>query len=186
MDCSLPGSSVHGIFEARILERVAISLSRRSCQPRDWTYVSCIGRQIIYGWATREAPGAHTNIYLKRTTLLIQTPLSGPWSPRPLTCLLLNKLSSSGSCSNILEAEFSCTQSQYQAIESSYANSWHRVTDPESRTISVASGHRPYWSLTALSQLVAVSKRCFAKIHILNIFNFTTEISFLTLTYHLC
>ena len=34
-DCSLPGSSVHGIFQARILECVAISFSRRSSQPRD-------------------------------------------------------------------------------------------------------------------------------------------------------
>ena len=41
-DCSLPGSSVHGIFQARILEWVAISFSRRSSQPRDWTQVSCI------------------------------------------------------------------------------------------------------------------------------------------------
>ena len=35
MDCSLPGSSIHGILEARILEWVAISFSRRSSQPRD-------------------------------------------------------------------------------------------------------------------------------------------------------
>jgi len=40
MDCSPPGSSVHGIFQARILEWVAISFSRRSSQPRDWTPVS--------------------------------------------------------------------------------------------------------------------------------------------------
>ena len=37
IDCSLPGFSVHGIFQARILEWVAISFSRRSSQPRDWT-----------------------------------------------------------------------------------------------------------------------------------------------------
>ena len=35
MDCSLPGSSVHGIFQVRILERVAISFSRESSAPRD-------------------------------------------------------------------------------------------------------------------------------------------------------
>ena len=44
MDCSLPGSSVHGIFQARILEWVGISSSRGSSQLRDWTHVSCIGR----------------------------------------------------------------------------------------------------------------------------------------------
>ena len=42
MDCSLPGSSVHGIFQARILEWVAISFSRRSSRPRDRTRVSLI------------------------------------------------------------------------------------------------------------------------------------------------
>ena len=54
MDCSLPGSSIHGIFQAWILEWVAISFSRRSSRPRDWTPVShIIGRRFIV-WATRE------------------------------------------------------------------------------------------------------------------------------------
>ena len=42
MDSSLPGSTVHGIFQARILEWAAISFSRGSSQPRDQTWVSCI------------------------------------------------------------------------------------------------------------------------------------------------
>ena len=42
MNFSLPGSSVHGIFQARILESVAIFSSRGSSWPRDWTWVSCI------------------------------------------------------------------------------------------------------------------------------------------------
>ena len=41
MDCSLPGSFVHGILEARIVEWVAIPFSRESSQPRNWTQVSC-------------------------------------------------------------------------------------------------------------------------------------------------
>ena len=48
MDCSPPGSSVHGILPARIPEWVAISYSKASSQPRDRTHVSCIGRQILY------------------------------------------------------------------------------------------------------------------------------------------
>ena len=40
MDCSLPGSSVHGIFQARVLEWVAISFSRGCSRLRDWTQVS--------------------------------------------------------------------------------------------------------------------------------------------------
>ena len=54
MDCSLPGPSVHGIFQARILEWVAISFSRRSFQLRDWTQVSLIVGRCFTIWATRE------------------------------------------------------------------------------------------------------------------------------------
>ena len=47
MDCSLPRSSICGIFQARVLEWVAISFSRGSSQPRDRTWVSCIvGRRF--------------------------------------------------------------------------------------------------------------------------------------------
>ena len=45
---SPPGSSVHGILQARTLEWVAITSSRGPSQPRDLTHVSCIGRRIIY------------------------------------------------------------------------------------------------------------------------------------------
>ena len=58
MDCSLPGSSVHVSFQARTLERVAISYSRRSSQPRNQTRTSCVsctGRKILYHCATWEA-----------------------------------------------------------------------------------------------------------------------------------
>ena len=47
-DHSLPGSSIHEIFQARMLEWVAISCSRGSSQPRDQTCVSCIGGRILY------------------------------------------------------------------------------------------------------------------------------------------
>ena len=47
IDCSPPGSSVHGILQAIILDWVAIPLSRGSSQLRDRTCVSCIGRQIL-------------------------------------------------------------------------------------------------------------------------------------------
>ena len=55
MNDSLPGSTLHGILQVRILEWVAIFYSKRSSQPRNWTHVSCIGRQILYHWATWEA-----------------------------------------------------------------------------------------------------------------------------------
>ena len=55
MDCSPPGSSVHGISQARILEWVTTSFSRGSSWPRDQTWVSCIGRPLLYHWVTRKA-----------------------------------------------------------------------------------------------------------------------------------
>ena len=53
MDYSLPGFSVHGILQARILEWVAIPFSRRSSRPRDQTWVSCIAGKFF----TTEPPG---------------------------------------------------------------------------------------------------------------------------------
>ena len=55
MDCSPPGSSVHGILQARILEWVAISFSKGSSWPRNQTYVS-YSFLIAYGFFTTEPP----------------------------------------------------------------------------------------------------------------------------------
>ena len=57
-DCSLQVSSVHGMFQARILEWVAISYSKGSSQCKEWTCiscVSCVGKQILHHCATWEA-----------------------------------------------------------------------------------------------------------------------------------
>ena len=56
MDCNPPGSSIHGILQARVLEWVAISFSRGSSQPRDRTWVSRIVGRHFTVWATREVP----------------------------------------------------------------------------------------------------------------------------------
>ena len=55
MDSNLPGSSVHGIFQGRTLEWVAISFSRESSPSRDQTWVSCIVGRFFTKWATKEA-----------------------------------------------------------------------------------------------------------------------------------
>ena len=55
MDCSLPGPSIHGILQARIVDLVAIPFSRGSSQPRDWTWVSWLAGRFFTVWATREA-----------------------------------------------------------------------------------------------------------------------------------
>ena len=55
LDYSPPRSSVHGIFQARILEWVALPFSRGSSQPRDWTWVFCISGELFTHWTIREA-----------------------------------------------------------------------------------------------------------------------------------
>jgi len=55
MDYSPPGTSVHGILWARILEWIAISFYRGSSQPRDWTWGSCIAGRFFTIWATMSA-----------------------------------------------------------------------------------------------------------------------------------
>ena len=68
-DCSLSGSAVHGISQARILEWAAISSSRGSSWPRDQTslsYICSIGRQILYCWVNWEA-----HLYITRKQILL-------------------------------------------------------------------------------------------------------------------
>ena len=58
MDCSPPGSSVHGILQARMLEWVATSFSSGSSWPKYWTWISYIASRFFMVWATREAHGS--------------------------------------------------------------------------------------------------------------------------------
>ena len=70
MDCSLPGSSVHGIFQARMLEWVVLPFSRASSWPRDRTWVSRIAGRFFTVWATREAPNSdQAHLFLESLSL---------------------------------------------------------------------------------------------------------------------
>ena len=87
LDCSLSGSSVHGILQARILEWVAISFSRASSWPRVPTHISCISRQILYRWATWEAYiycALYFFYYYTSSTWGHQALVSRPWGCLPL------------------------------------------------------------------------------------------------------
>ena len=80
MDYSLPGSSLHGILLARILEWVDISSSRESSRPRNWTHIfygSCIGRQILYHWATWEAQVPYLKWLKNNRNLFLTVPEAG-------------------------------------------------------------------------------------------------------------
>ena len=80
VDCSPPGSSVHEILQARILEWVAISFSRGSSQPRDRTQVFCIAGRRFNLWATRKAGQVPHNSESKCNSNL--------WFPKILSIVL--------------------------------------------------------------------------------------------------
>ena len=76
MDYSPPGSSIHGLSQARLLEWVAISFSRGSSGLRDRTCVSCIGKWILYQGVTRESPQvmAHIQLFSRQDWLVESRP----------------------------------------------------------------------------------------------------------------
>ena len=76
MDYSPPGSSVHGISQARILEWVAIPFSGGSSRPRDQTHISCTSRQILYHWATRKAQLKETTDKKKIANIHFNEPIT--------------------------------------------------------------------------------------------------------------
>ena len=93
MDCSLPGCSVHGILQARILEWVAISFSRGSSSPRNRTQVSCTAGRVFTNWATREVPErwAPKNWYF--WTVVLERLLRIPWTARRSNQSILKEIS---------------------------------------------------------------------------------------------
>ena len=85
--CSPPGSSVHGILRARILEWVSISYSRRSSWPRDWiciSYISFTGSRFFSAGAAKPicspSVALKTILYLQVTSLLLKGKLFKSWS----------------------------------------------------------------------------------------------------------
>ena len=77
MDCNLSGSSVHGIFQAIVLEWIAISFSSGSSRPRDWTQISGIVDRRFTVWATREVLQC-THLHSQCTQMGVQ--IKNPWS----------------------------------------------------------------------------------------------------------
>ena len=70
-ECSPPGSSVHWISQARILEWVAITFSRGSSQPRDQTQVSCIAGRFFTVWTPRKSSSEDYRSYYKNQLLSV-------------------------------------------------------------------------------------------------------------------
>ena len=97
MDCSTPGSSVHGISQAGISEWVVIPFSREYSRSRDQTHISCIGGQILY-WATRDAQMKLDKALKKRLDLITRITsyffTHGDQSALPVTELSINWIGS--------------------------------------------------------------------------------------------
>ena len=111
MDCNPLGFSVHGIFQARMLELVAISYCRVSSWPRDWNHVSCIScvisRQILYPWATWEA--------LKPRCLLY-------WLAASLPFLIFSLLMHGVKTIKVLPSEISWEDEMRKSMETTFAD----------------------------------------------------------------
>ena len=88
MGCSLPGSSIHGIFQARTLDRVAISFSSISSWPEDWTQVSALQADSLL----TELPGNRSELirysywWLRGKKTLPPTQETRVWSLRSGWC----------------------------------------------------------------------------------------------------
>ena len=156
MDFSLPGSSVHGILlQARILEWVAISFSRRSSQPRDWTQVSCIAGRFFTIWATREAPQKDLNGSVNNLHILNnKEPLSYP----------LKKKVRRGYMTGLLDLHAYCDDleliySRLHCLYSSYRSMWWSEMLIKSR-----GSHVPLPKARYVSQF---ENPCFYKVSIL-------------------
>ena len=106
MDCCLPGSSILGIFQARVLEWVAISFSRVSFWPRDRTRVSCIIGRHFTVWAT-VTRGNHCSMFFffPRIELLCLY----EWNHLDLFWLLLLTIVSQIHSSTLLHHSFICS-----------------------------------------------------------------------------
>ena len=83
MDCSPSGFSVHGILQARALEQGAISPSRGSSWPRDWTWVSCIAGKFFTIWDTREAQKMIKENTVKRLQQSQRVEVTTQWDDCP-------------------------------------------------------------------------------------------------------
>ena len=85
MDCSPPGSSVHGILQARILEWVAIPFSRRSSQLRYWTQVYLHARRILYHLSHQGIPKPlHSKCYNESWSQRTRAQLERPFHEKAM------------------------------------------------------------------------------------------------------
>ena len=129
MHCSPPGFSVHKIFQARILEWVAISFFRGSSWPKDRNWVSWIAGIFFANWTTREAPNSNL-LHVKLKTFLSK-----------ITWLLKSRNNFSQKRDINMKKRFNACQLQTAGFSQPFAHSIHCDI-----TCHVASG-KLHWML---------------------------------------
>ena len=122
-DCSLPGTSVHGILQARVLEWVAMPSSRGSSQPRDQTQISHIADRFFTIWATREAVTQWTKfLFLQKSSVLKEERSKSKSSSWTITNLYIAG-SQHGASINSLENSY-IEGSKWTVVLMIYDSSW--------------------------------------------------------------
>ena len=147
MDFNLPGSSVHGILQVRILEWVAIFFSRESSWPRDRSWVSYIAGRFFTVWATREAPEENILCGWERTVWdmsVYTSPCHRQAGTEPAGLL------SWGSPPRV----WACTGGQKVGLHGVplchfqvHSTKWHPLSAPTEEVVRVCKAHGEAWSL---------------------------------------
>ena len=142
-DCSPPGSSVHGILQARILEWVAISFSRGSSPPRDQTWVSCTAGRCFTNWANVSGLAC---IY----SVNIQFRENG-WH---FTCGILSRKLRNGSCIFVilLSILFCIPEKAWWVLDLMYLHICMYL---------MYHGEREFWRAAGEKPLIAMKEQCF-------------------------
>ena len=129
-DCSLHGSSIGVVFQARILKWVAIFYSRGSSWPRDRTCISCVscfGRWILYHWGAQGHSRPWTGLFRADVTLLTERPghlcfIGGP--PQPLSGSLADSF-----CISFLGCHNQVPQTKWLYQKRCVVSQFHRLED---------------------------------------------------------
>ena len=128
MDCSPPDSSVQEIFQARILEWVAISFSRGPSQPRDQTRVSCTVGRFYADWATRDAQKhVPPNAGPEPKTLRLRVTCSTDWDSRALLFVWNAQIGKS------IEAKHGCQRLGVTAYWAEFPSDWRKCLGTRQR-----------------------------------------------------
>ena len=140
MDCSPPGSSVHGILQARIMEWGAMPSSRGSSWPRDWTHVSYIIGRFFTIWATKKA--LYILVGISNEMLCSQCSLS-----------VLYHFALSYSVMFTLTPWLSCSPPGFFTIKSLFVPLWRyfkTIIHSSSKFLPLMSSHGCFWPVLLL------------------------------------